>query len=125
MDKILVIGVGGFVGAVARYCLSGWVQRSTDSGFPLGTLLVNVLGCLVIGALMAAVETRQFLSPNLRLFLTIGLLGSFTTFSTFGHETIVLVNSGEIMAAMWNVGANVVLAVTAVIAGREMVKLIA
>lgn len=124
MDKILIIGLGGFLGAVARYLLSGWAQRSTDSGLPLGTLLVNVLGCLVIGVLMAVAETRQFLSPNLRLFLMIGLLGSFTTFSTFGYETIVLVKSGEVQAAMLSVAANVVLALAAVIAGQKIVKLI-
>lgn len=122
MDKILAIGVGGFVGAVARYLLSGWAQRLIDSRLPVGTLLVNVLGCLVIGGLLAAAEARDFLSPNLRLFLTMGLLGSFTTFSTFGYETVTLASNGGMQMAILNVGANVVLGVAAVLAGQGLVK---
>ena len=85
MDKIMIVGAGGFLGAVARYLLCGAVQRLHGGTLPLGTLTVNVLGCFIIGVAMAIVENGSFLGPNGRLLLMIGLLGSFTTFSAFGY----------------------------------------
>ena len=91
MSKILLVGFGGFVGAVLRYGISGWVQRWTGSvNFPYGTLAVNLLGCLVIGLLAGLAEDRGLFTPEARLFLFIGVLGAFTTFSTFGIETLNL-----------------------------------
>ena len=123
MIKLLVVGVGGFVGAVVRYGLSGLVHRHYDGSFPLGTLVVNVLGCLVIGALMTLVEDRQFFSPHTRLLLMIGLLGSMTTFSTLGYETFELMRENNLRLAFWNMGANMVFGVLAVGLGRAAVKL--
>ena len=111
-------------GAIARYLLSGAAQRWHGGTLPLGTLTVNVLGCLVIGASLALVEDRPLLSPNQRLFLTIGLLGSFTTFSTFGYETVELLRDAEWRWASLNVAANVVMGVAGVVAGRWAVRLI-
>lgn len=116
MIEFLLIGVGGFLGAIARYGLSGLVHRYWQT-FPAGTLVVNVLGCLVIGVLISLVEDRQLLSPNTRMFLQIGLLGSFTTFSTLGYETFELMKSGEYWLAGINVAANVVLGIGAVAVG--------
>ena len=120
--KILVVGLGGFVGAIARYGLSGLVHRYAQGTFPLGTMAVNVLGCLVIGVLMTLVEDRQFLSPNTRLFLTIGLLGSFTTFSTLGYETFELLREGDLRLATANILGNLALGIGAVWLGRIAVK---
>ena len=120
--KILVVGLGGFVGAIARYGLSGLVHRYAQGTFPLGTMAVNVLGCLVIGVLMTLVEDRQFLSPNTRLFLTIGLLGSFTTFSTLGYETFELLREGDLRLAAANILGNLALGIGAVWLGRIAVK---
>ena len=79
--RLCVVGLGGFVGAVCRYLISGWVQdRSGSIAFPFGTMTVNLLGCLLIGVLTFLVETRSFFSVETRTFLLIGLLGSFTTF---------------------------------------------
>lgn len=124
MVNLLVIGAGGFLGAVARYGLSNLVQRFSRGAFPLGTFAVNVLGCLAIGALLALVEARPTLSPNVRLFLVIGLLGSFTTFSTFGNETYGLLRSGAAATALVYLGASVVLGLIAVGLGRAMIRLL-
>ena len=122
--KLCVIGFGGFIGAIARYGLSGLAHRLTGSVFPVGTLLVNVLGCLVIGVLATLVADKPMLSPNTRLFLMIGLLGSFTTFSTFGYETVELLHDSSMGAAMLNVCLNVVLGVVAVFGGQALVRLV-
>ena len=88
MLKLLAIGAGGFVGAILRYLISGLVQNLSGSiRFPFGTLAVNVIGCLFIGLLVYLVETRSMFGAAARMFVFIGLLGSFTTFSTFGNET--------------------------------------
>jgi CrcB protein len=117
MIKLLYVGLGGFLGAVARYGLSGLVQDHSTGTYPLGTLTVNVLGCLLIGLLMYMVTARQLLSPQTRLFLMIGLLGSFTTFSTVGYETFHYLRLERLGLALANVGANILLGLAAVAAG--------
>ncbi len=107
MVQVLAVGLGGFVGALLRYWLTGVAQRWAGDSFPLGTLSVNVLGCMVLGALMCLVEYRAWFGPNVRVFLTVGILGSLTTFSTFGYETFALVRDGQLLAALGNVAANV------------------
>lgn len=124
MLKILLIGLGGFLGALARYGLSGLVQDRTAGAYPLGTLAVNVVGCLAIGVLMYLVAARQLFSPQARLFLMIGLLGSFTTFSTVGYETFHFLRLERLGLALVNAGANVVLGVGAVAAGWTLAKLV-
>ena len=122
MNHLLVVGLGGFLGAIARYTLSGLVQERFQGQFPVGTLLVNVLGCLAIGALMTLVEDRHLFGPEMRLFLMIGFLGSMTTFSTFGYETVEFLRSGQIVWAFTIVAAQVVLGLGAVILGRAAVR---
>ncbi len=124
MLKLLVIGLGGFVGAIARYGLSGLVHRFTNVAFPVGTLAVNAFGCLVIGALMVLVEDKQPFSPNMRLFLLIGLLGSFTTFSTLGYETFAFLKDGDLKFGTLNMALNVILGLGCVVLGRISTKLI-
>jgi CrcB protein len=101
--RLCSIGAGGFIGAVLRYLVSGWVQdRSGSIAFPYGTLAVNLLGCFLIGFMVFLVETRSLFSVETRSFLLIGLLGSFTTYSTFGNETMVLFRDGRMeMAALY------------------------
>lgn len=122
MLQILVIGFGGFLGTVARFGLSGLVHRQFGDSFPYGTLVVNVLGCLVIGILMYFIEDRPMFGPTARLFLTIGLLGGFTTFSSFGYETVELLRHGNYRSAAVSVSANVFLGMGAVWAGRALMK---
>lgn len=122
MEKLLVVGVGGFLGAIARYGLSSFTHRNVDTQFPTGTLVVNLVGCLIIGSLMALVERHQIFSPNMRLFLTIGLLGSFTTFSTLGYETFELIRGREFLTALMNAGANMILGLIAVALGWMAIR---
>ena len=122
--KFLAIGCGGFIGALSRYGLSGLAHRWWGSSFPYGTLLVNVFGCLLLGALMYLIKDRALLSPNMRLFATVGILGAFTTFSTFGYETVMLMRSRELIPVFINIGANVILGLAALWLGRTLMRLI-
>jgi CrcB protein len=121
--KLLVVGLGGFVGAVLRYALSSFAQDRYGGGFPLGTLCVNVIGCFLAGALWTFFGDRELLAPNTRLFLGIGLLGSLTTFSAFGVETVGLARDGELPLALLSVAGNVVLGVAAVLLGHGAMRL--
>ncbi len=117
--RLGIIGAGGFVGAVMRYLVSGWVQyRSGSIIFPFGTMSVNIIGCLVIGFLTFLVESRSLFSPELRSFVLIGLLGAFTTFSTFGNETLGLIRDNRIDLAVINAGIQVFVGVGMVWLGR-------
>jgi len=121
MLKILLIGVGGGLGAILRYLLSGVVQDGSRGVlFPLGTLAVNVLGCFAIGFLSGLVDTRAVFSPETRLFVFIGLLGGFTTFSTFGNETVNMLRGGENLLAMVNLGVSIFAGLGAVWLGRGL-----
>ncbi len=124
MTKILVVGLGGFLGAIARYGLTGLVHRRLSAAFPYGTLAVNVLGCLGIGVVLHLVEDRSMLGPTARLFVAIGILGGFTTFSSFGYETFELLEDREYRLALMNVAGNVVLGLVAVWIGRTLPRAI-
>jgi CrcB protein len=118
----VMVGSGGFLGALARYGLGGFVQRQMPGAtFPYGTLVVNLVGCLLIGFLAGLTESRQLFTPELRVFGLIGVLGGFTTFSTFGHETFMMVRDGLYLSAVTNVGLQVVLGVTLVWLGYALV----
>ncbi len=119
MLTVLVIGLGGFLGAVLRYTVSGWMQRwSQELNFPHGTLIVNLIGCLLIGLLSQLVETKNLFNPEMRMFLFIGLLGAFTTFSTFGAETLNMISSNRIFSALLNIGMHLVFGLGFVWFGR-------
>ena len=103
MDKIVMAGLGGFIGSAARYWMSNLTYRFLGQDFPYGTLFVNLLGCLLIGFLMTFFEERFLVNPNLRIFLTIGILGGFTTFSTFSYETVALLKEGSYLIGAGNI----------------------
>ncbi|GAB4578712.1 MAG: fluoride efflux transporter CrcB [Anaerolineales bacterium] len=125
MQKILLIGLGGGIGAILRYYLSGHVQQWANSfTFPYGTLVVNLLGCLAIGLLSELADTRSVFTPEARLFIFIGLLGGFTTFSTFGNESINLLRDGENPLAWWYVTLHIFGGLGAVWLGRVLAGLI-
>lgn len=120
----LLVGTGGFCGAILRYALSGVVQRlAGSSDFPYGTLAVNVSGCLAIGLLAGIADTRQLLDAETRLWLLIGFLGSFTTFSTFGYETLALLRDGALLRAALNVTLQVGLGLAAAWGGLVVSRL--
>jgi CrcB protein len=117
--------MGGFIGSVLRYLVSGYIQQVTRSvEFPYGTLVVNLTGCLVIGLLSHLTDTRGVLAAEARALVFIGLLGGYTTFSTFGNETLNLLRDGENGFVWVNVGAHLVLGLGAVWLGRTVAFLI-
>jgi len=125
---LLAVAVGGALGSTARYLLAGWVQQRAASArgavalFPAGTLVVNLAGCFAIGCLAALLQERFAGDPALRTFLLIGLLGGFTTFSTFGWETLALARDGNFALAAVNVLASLALGLAAVWAGASLAR---
>ena len=123
MQAIILIGAGGALGAIARYLLGGWVQSlSGGLGFPYGTFTVNVLGCLAIGVITGLVQTRDLIPMEMRTFLSIGLLGGFTTFSAFGNETFSLIRNGQIGPAAGYVVLQILVGLVAVWIGYTVVQ---
>ncbi len=116
MVKIIVLSLGGVVGVLLRYFTGGAVHKVAGSGFPYGTLVINLVGCFVIGLLWGIFERFEF-SSNLRLFLFIGVLGSFTTFSSFGLETFNLFRDNELRLGLYNLLITNVFGVGLVYAG--------
>lgn len=124
--NILLVGLGGFAGAVARYLLGGWVLHHTLSAkFPWSTFAVNLLGCLIIGLFSGLAERLEWFNPSMRLLLLTGLLGGFTTFSAFGLETVHLLRRGELWIAGAYALASVLACVFAVWLGMKGVEVLA
>lgn len=125
MDRVLFVGIGGFVGAVLRYWLSGYAQQVSNSSlFPLGTLIVNFIGCLVIGFLSQIAEEYGAFSADSRALVFVGLLGGFTTFSTFSNETMNLFRDGQNYLAFGNIAGHLILGLGGVWLGRTLAYLI-
>jgi CrcB protein len=123
MIRVLaVVAVGGAIGSVSRYLAQMAVARHFTHPFPLGTLLVNVLGCLLIGLFYALAEKGTLASPTLRLLLTTGFCGGFTTFSTFSYETLTLLETEHYMLAALYVAGSVLLGLLATFAGVALVR---
>lgn len=121
MGKLILAGVGGFIGSVLRYSVSGFVQDLSRSvNFPYGTFAVNLLGCLAIGFLSQLAETRGVFTAETRTLVFVGVLGGFTTFSAFGNETINLWRDGENGLAALNIAAHLVLCLGAVWLSRAV-----
>ena len=125
MRDILIIGAGGFIGAVLRYLavLSTQLLKA-KTNIPMGTLLVNVFGCLLIGFLAVMAENSRLISVETRNFLIVGILGAFTTFSTFGYESVTLLKNGLNMHFALNIGLQLVLGFLAVWGGMSLAKMI-
>ena len=125
MQNILLAGIGGMVGTILRYLLNSWIYRLLDyPAFPLGVLVINIIGCLVIGVLGGMAETRAAFTPELKIFVFIGILGGFTTFSSFGYDTFGLLRDGQFFYAMLNVMIQVFVGLGAVWAGYNIARLI-
>ena len=123
MKELLLVGCGGFVGSVGRYLIAGWVQKlSPFTTFPIGTMAVNVLGCFAIGCLGACIDVRQMLGPETRLLLMVGMLGGFTTFSTFSYETLALFRDAEVARGLANAGLHMILCLVAAWLGYAVAR---
>ena len=122
MKNLFLVGVGGFVGSVARYYLSAFATHlSAASRFPYGTMAVNLAGCFVIGLLSGLAEYRHLFSPATRLLLFTGLLGGFTTFSAFMYDTYFLTREGAWALALANVALQVVLGFAVLVVGHGLI----
>lgn len=123
MRNLLYAGFGGFIGSALRYGVGGWLARVKGAAaFPWETLAINVSGCLVIGALAALAETRGLFAGPTRVFVFVGILGGFTTYSTFGYETFQLLRGGQTAAAAASAGLQLALGLAAVWAGDALVR---
>ncbi len=121
LANAVLVGAGGFVGTLLRYGVGGVVQRQLPlATFPYGTLAVNLLGCFLIGALAGLIDHRQVFSPETRAFALIGLLGGFTTYSTFGYETFAMLRDAEHLRAGVNVALHVILGIGCVWLGYAL-----
>jgi fluoride exporter len=122
MQKIILIGLAGLIGTLCRYWLSGLVARQYGETFPWGTLVVNIMGCFVAGSLYYLMEERFLVGPTLRAVILIGLLGGFTTFSSYGLQTFTLLRDGEFALAALNVTLSNLLGLLMLWAGYSLAK---
>jgi CrcB protein len=113
LRELFIIGLAGAVGTVSRYALSSWTQRVAGGEFPLGTLAVNVVGCFFFGLLMEMALVSELLPKAWTIALSVGFLGAFTTFSTFGYETLRRLEGGDWVPAVGNVLLSVILGLAA------------
>jgi len=122
MQKIIFIGLAGLIGTLLRYWLAGLVARQYGDTFPWGTLVVNLVGSFLAGAIYYLAEERLLISPTLRTIILIGLLGGFTTFSSYGLQTFMLLRDGEFGLATLNIALSNVLGLVMVWAGYVVIK---
>jgi len=120
--KILYLGLFGGLGCVARYLVSGWAYNLAGRSLPYGTLAVNVIGSLLLGLIMEGSLRSTLLSPELRIGMTVGFMGGFTTFSTFSYETVRLLEEGSLVAAGMNVLLNVTVCIAAAMIGIYLAR---
>jgi CrcB protein len=122
MMNVMVIGIGGFVGAVTRYGIAVWIGQRWGRSFPLGTFVINMSGSFLIGLLMTLMAERFTENPQWRLLLVVGFLGAYTTFSTFEYETGALLKDGEWLFAGLNVVLSVIVGFASLKLGEVMAK---
>jgi len=123
LKSILIVGFGGFIGTVARFLTSRYFQENVSSFFPWSTLIINILGSLLIGIIFGISEKGDFMSPDVRLFLTVGICGGFTTFSTFSNDAFLLLRQDEWIRFAFYTSMSFFLGLLAVYGGRIIIKL--
>ena|SRR3989442_10623506 len=123
MTRLLIVAIGGALGSGARYWLSGFIQNHSTPYFPTGTFVVNAIGCFAVGVAVG-LAAANLVSPNVRLFVVVGICGGFTTFSAFSYETLKLVEDRELWQAGVNAGGQLVVGLAAVWAGMTLVRLL-
>lgn len=123
MNKILFVGIGGFLGAIFRYLIGGWSAKILGNNFPYGTFIANIIACFFIGFIAEGSLGTWNIPDNVKLLLVTGILGGLSTFSTFSYETVDFISSNPIFA-MINVLLNLSFGIIGVIAGKNLVKMI-
>lgn len=124
MKDLLIVGIGGGLGSIARLLAQRGVQRMIDLSFPLGTFLINISGSLLIGIIYALSERGNFLTPEIRLFLAVGFCGGFTTFSTFSYDNYNMISEKLWQYLLINVGGSIFFGILAVYLGVVLVRYI-
>lgn len=124
MIKLFFVALGGSIGASTRYLVSDWAAQRFGSDFPYGTLIVNIVGCFIIGMFMQLMTDRIIVNPYWRLLITVGFVGGLTTFSSFSYETLKLVNDGELAFAIYNVASNMIVGFLATWIGISAAKMV-
>lgn len=124
MKEIILVGLGGAIGSIGRFLSQRGIQRIFEISFPLGTFFINILGSFLIGVVYALSERGNFLSPEARLFLTVGICGGFTTFSTFAYDNFNMLSEKLWQSLILNVGGSIFLGILSVYLGVAAVRLI-
>jgi CrcB protein len=124
LDKVILVGVGGFIGANVRYWLSAWIDQNFGLRFPLGTFIINLTGSLILGFVATLAVERALIDPRWRLAIAVGFVGAYTTFSTFTYESIKLIESGSYGLAALNVVASAILGLIGAAIGMVLARAI-
>lgn len=124
VKTLIIIGAGGFVGSIARYLTSKYIQDNLSFSFPVGTLIVNISGCFILGVIYGLMERGEILSQESRLFLTIGFCGGFTTFSSFAFENVLILRDGNFMQSALYISLSVFAGILLLYIGSIIAKLI-
>jgi len=124
MLKVMIVAVGGGIGATTRYLVSTWAAEKFGTNFPYGTLIVNVVGCFIIGAFMTLTTERLIVSPYWRLLVTVGFVGGLTTFSSYSYETFKLLQDADVLMAIYNLLGNVIIGFFATWLGISVARLL-
>ena len=123
MGELFVIGLGGAIGAVFRFVLGNTLTRILGGEWPYGTFVINLVGCFLMGVLMTVIVERGLLPPIWRMFLCVGLLGGFTTFSSFGFEGFTLLTEGRLLESLYYIGGSLACGLVAVTAGVLLARI--
>ena len=124
MLDLVVVAIGGAIGSVSRYMIGNFITKNYHGSFPIGTFAINILGCFLMGIFMSSLIQREVVDTTWRLFLCVGLLGGFTTFSSFGYEAITMLTQGKTMMAGMYAGCSVVAGLFSAITGMMVAKFI-
>jgi CrcB protein len=122
--EYVIIGVGGFLGANARYLVASWAAQRFGTTFPYGTFIINVTGSFLLGMFLALLQDRVAIHPHYRLFFAVGFLGAYTTFSTFSYESLRLLQEGNMLLALINLFGSLAVGLFGVVLGFGLGRLV-